>query len=184
MIHFTTSQTVDDLKGILVLQQQNLRGSLTSQEILDEGFVTVAHSLEVLKKMNNIEHNIIVKEAEKIIGYLIAMTSSSRNEIPILQPMFEMLDKIVYKGKVISDYNYLVVGQACVDKHYRGQGILDKAYQEYRNHFQNKYELAITEIASKNMRSMRAHHRVGFTTIHEYFAPNGEGWHVVVWDWH
>ncbi len=183
MITFTTSKSIEDLAGIIELQKKNLPSNLTKEEISREGFVTVVHSLEDLKKMNAIEQSTIAKDDDKIIAYLLAMTSKSKSAIPVLMPMFESFDKIKFRGKILSGYNYIVVGQVCVAKGYRGQGILDNCYAEYKKQFSGKYDFAITEIASRNLRSINAHKRIGFREIHGYTAPDNEQWSIVVWKW-
>jgi predicted GNAT superfamily acetyltransferase len=183
MMEYITSETDKDLLDIIALQKSNLPGSLTPEEMQSQGFVTVVHSLEVLKKMNTIEQSIIVKDDNKVIAYLLAMTEKSKHDIPILIPMFEMFGKIEWGGRPLADYNYIVVGQVCVDKAYRGKGILDDCYATYKAHFKNKYDFAVTEIAIKNGRSINAHKRIGFTEVHRYSVPNGEVWSMVVWDW-
>ena len=183
MINYTTSDTRDDLAGILHLQKSNLLKALTKEEIQSQGFLTVNHSYEELKNLNDIEKHIIAKDGDKIIAYLLAMTEQSKFEIPILVPMFEIFGKTSFAGKLISDYNYIVVGQACVGKQYRGQGVLDNCYSAYKNHFINKYDFAITEIASTNTRSLNAHKRIGFKEINTYISTDKTEWHVVLWDW-
>lgn len=183
MIRYTTSKSESDLLGILELQQRNLAINLSREEVLSQGFVTVTHRLEGLQKMNDLEPHLIAKDGEQVIAYLLAMTVHSKADIPILFPMFELFERIQFRGKTVSNYNYLVVGQVCVDKNYRGQGILDQCYEAYKKQFQNKYDFAITEISIKNQRSINAHRRIGFSEIYRYLAPNGEEWSVVVWEW-
>lgn len=182
MIQYTSSNTESDLSGILELQKTNLPDVLTPDEIKSQGFVTVVHSYNDLKKLNDIEKHIIAKDDDNVIAYLLAMTQQSKFDIPILIPMFKMFDEVIYEGKPVSDYNYLVVGQVCVAKEYRGQGVLDKCYDTYKNYFTNKYDFAITEIDGKNLRSINAHKRIGFKEIHRYTTDKTE-WSIVVWDW-
>jgi len=183
MITYTTSSTEQDLLGILQLQQDNLAKHLTKEEIEGQGFVTVQHSFADIKKMNDIEQSIIAKNGEYVVAYLLAMTAASKNDIPVLVPMFDAFDKLIFAGKTVSSYKYIVVGQVCVHKSFRGMGILDRTYQTYREHFGQKYDFAITEIATKNLRSIHAHQRIGFKSINEYIAPDGEAWSIVIWDW-
>lgn len=183
MITYTTSITNDDLEQILELQKQNLAAGLTAEQIASQGFVTVAHSFRDLHTMNSIEEHVIARDNERVIAYLLAMTAHSRFDIPILMPMFDMFERVEYQNKKIADWRYIVVGQVCVAAGYRGQGILDACYATYRNNFKDRYDFAITEIATRNQRSLNAHKRVGFETIHEYVAPDGEGWNIVVWKW-
>ena len=180
---YTSSNSEEDLIGILELQQKNLRMNLTQEEILSQGFVTVIHSLSDLEKMNDIEQHIICKDNGKVVAYLLAMTSKSKNDIPILIPMFETFEKVLYLGRPVSTYHYMVVGQVCVDKNYRGRGILDRCYEQYKNSFKNRYDFAVTEIAANNLRSINAHKRIGFSEVHKYTSPGAELWSIVIWGW-
>lgn len=182
-IYTTTSVSSSDLIGILTLQKANLAHVLSEKEIQSQGFVTVNHTYDLLKKLNDREKHIIAKDADRVVGYVLAMTSHSRFDIPILVPMFDEFDKITYKGKKVTEQNYIIVGQVCIDKQYRGQGLFDKCYAAYRDAYQQKYDFAITEIASANIRSLHAHKRVGFREVASYSDPNGMEWRVVVWDW-
>lgn len=182
MIFYTPSKT-EDLEGILQLQKRNLPISLTEHEMASQGFVTVVHSLIDLQKLNETEQHIIARDDDKVIAYLLAMTAKSRDAIPVLKPMFTMFNSIQFCNKPVAAYNYIVVGQVCVDKAYRGQGILDGCYAAYKNSFSHKYDFAITEIATKNARSINAHKRIGFKNVCTYVAPDGVEWQIVIWEW-
>lgn len=183
MITFAPAETREDLLGILDLQWANLVTNLSPEEIAAQGFVTVIHSMHDLSELNNAERHIVAKDGDSIIGYLLAMTKASKSAIPVLVPMFDAFDVALYKNKAIKDYHYLVVGQVCVDKHFRGKGIIDKCYAAYKAHYAKKYDFAITEIASINLRSRNAHKRIGFKEIQAYTAGDIR-WIIVVWDWH
>ncbi|MEO9022757.1 MAG: GNAT family N-acetyltransferase [Ginsengibacter sp.] len=183
MINYTTATTSKDLEGILALQKANLAKGLTTEEIQSQGFVTVAHSYEQLKKLNDIENHIIASDNDIIAGYVLAMTQQSKSDIPILLPMFKTFESLVYENKKIADYNYLVVGQVCIDKRYRGKGIFDKCYSAYKKRYNRKYDFAITEIVNTNLRSLNAHKRIGFKEIHSYQTSDNTEWIVLLWDW-
>ncbi|WP_421799155.1 GNAT family N-acetyltransferase [Haliscomenobacter sp.] len=183
MITYTTAQTKADLEGVLELQKANLTRNLSPEEIKNQGFVTIQHSYKQLAKLNEIEAHLIAKDGDRVIAYLLAMTAASKNDIAILDPLFESFDKLEYKGIKIADYKYLVVGQVCVDKDYRGQGILDACYAAYKQFFGRKYDFAITEIARHNVRSLKGHQRVGFKEIHSHQENGQTEWVVVIWDW-
>jgi hypothetical protein len=183
MIIYTTANSKNDLEGILHLQKINLARNLSQDEIRSQGFVTVDHTYDQLERLNGHEKHIIAKDGDKVIGYLLAMTKASKSDIPILLPLFDMFDRVSYNHKKISGYNYMVVGQVCIDKAYRGQGILDDCYASYKKHYSAKYDFAITEIASANPRSLNAHKRIGFKEINVYISPHKTEWSVVIWDW-
>jgi GNAT superfamily N-acetyltransferase len=183
MITYTTSKTKDELAQILALQKQNLAVGLSADQIKAQGFVTVSHSFEDLYKLNELEAHVIAKDNDRVVAYVLAMTARSRFDIPILLPLFESFEEVHYQHKKIASYNYMVVGQVCVAADYRGQGVFDACYAAYKSYFKDKYDFAITEIATRNQRSLHAHKRVGFETIHTYVAPDGEEWNIVLWKW-
>lgn len=180
---YTTSQSDKDLQGILDLQRRNLPVNLSPAEMQSQGFVTVMHTIDDLRKMNNIEQHVIAKDRDQVGAYLLAMTKLSRHDIPVLVPMFDIFDNLVIGGQALADFNFIVIGQACVGKEYRGQGVFDGCYSHYKEVFKSKYDFAVTEIATKNTRSLQAHKRVGFKSIHKYIAPDREEWDIVLLEW-
>lgn len=182
-ITYGLTSTQQDLLGIIDLQKANLPVNITTEEKQLQGFVTVVHALEDLQKLHRIAPHIIARSGEQVVGYVLAMTAASARDIPVLVPMFELFGQITYHGKPVADYRYMVVGQVCVDKHFRGRGVFDRCYQTYCERFAPDYDFAITEIDVENTRSLKAHARLGFKEIHRYQAPNGVNWSIVLWEW-
>lgn len=183
MIEYTTASAVTDLTGILALQRQNLAAALLPNEIQSQGFVTVVHELSDLEHLNLIERHVIAKEGGKIVAYLLAMTEASKHTIPVLRPMFTIFENLEIDGKPFQHFRYMVVGQVCVAKAYRGQGVFDACYAFYKERFRIKYDFAVTEIDATNLRSLAAHRRIGFKELHRYTAPDAKNWVIVWWDW-
>lgn len=182
MIQFKSAESREELEGILTLQRINLSQNISESEKAAQGFVTVHHSFDQLSEMNTIAPHLIAKDGEKVVGYILAMTKASKDLIPVLVPMFEQFNQLVFRGKLLAEFNYLVIGQICVDKNYRGQGIFDGMYDAYRENFSPSFDFAITEIAVSNVRSIKAHQRVGFQIFHE-FSDSSQNWAIVMWDW-
>ena len=182
MILFNLANDSSDLQGILDLQKANLKTELTAENIEKEGFVTVLHTYDELYQLNAIEKHTVAKVGETVVGYALAMTKKSKNDILVLAPMFDLFSSLVYKKKLVSQYNYIVVGQVCVAKNYRGQAVFDGLYENYKLHHQKNYAFAITEIAITKVRSRKAHQRIGFKEIHFFTDCNGIEWVIVVWD--
>lgn len=183
MLTFTTSQNTSDLEQILQLQKENLELSLSPQELQQEGFVTVHHDMKILEEMNHPHQHIIAKDDSILIAYALVMLKAMEQKIPVLIPMFQQVNKLNYKGKLIANTSYFVMGQVCIKKGYRGKGIFKGLYLEMKNQMASNFEFAITEVASRNHRSIRAHQKVGFTSILKYTANNGEDWNILIWDW-
>lgn len=179
---FKLTEKDSELQGILDLQRLNLLSEISESEKLEQGFVTVRHSLEQLRLMHDIEPHVIAVDGKKVIGYILAMTKESRNLVPVLVPMFEQFDRLIFGEKHLSHFDYMVIGQICVDKAFRGLGIFDQMYKFYSSTFYGRYDFAITEIALTNSRSLKAHQRVGFRTIHE-FEDMTHKWAIVLLNW-
>lgn len=183
MITFETTDKKEDLQEILNLQKANLKKNLSKEEVEKDGFVTVDHDLETLIGLTNIEPHAVAKENGKVVGYVLAMTKKSRFDIPLIAPMFDEFKRIPYRGKTIANCNYMVAGQTCVHKDYRGQGLLEGLFPHYKTAFSERYDFSITEIDSSNIRSLKAHQKVGYEIIHSYTNSSNNHWNVVIWEW-
>ena len=173
-----------ELEQILALQQINLPKSISQEESKDQGFVTVEHDFPLLSSMNASAPQIIASAEGKVVGYALVMLERFSAKIPVLIPMFKMLSTLSYQGKSLLEYRYYVMGQVCVDKAFRGKGLFDGMYHEQRRQLSGEYDFVVTEVATRNTRSMRAHERVGFETIHVYTdADHGEEWAIILWNW-
>ncbi|GAB2559535.1 GNAT family N-acetyltransferase [Spirosoma areae] len=184
MISITTVQSQADVQGILALQQANLRKHVPAEVQADQGFVTVEHDPAVLTRMNQAAPGVIAKDGDTVVGYALTMLPEFGADVPELLPLFELLNTLPYKGKPVSDYQWYVMGQVCVAEGYRGQRVFDQMFQHHRDVYGDRFQLLITDISANNIRSLRAHARVGFETLHEFHDPTlGETWVIVVWDW-
>jgi len=180
----TNVKSEDDVRGILALQQKNLKKNLTPEQIQSQGFLTVEHKFSVLKAMNDAQPSVIVKDGDTVVAYCLAMFPQFRNDVPELKTLFDTIDEIDYEGQTVKDFKYVVMGQVCVGEGYRGLGFFDGMYQKLREELSAKFELCVTDISTNNTRSLKAHARVGFIPVKDFNdAILDEIWRVVVWDW-
>jgi GNAT superfamily N-acetyltransferase len=167
-----------EMEQILELQRANLPRNLTERERAESGFVTVEHTLDVLRKMHGIAPSIVAKDGEVLAGYALVMPVECREFVPVLRPMFERLDA----NPRLAGRRYYVMGQICVARPYRGQGVFDRLYAAHREYLHGRFDASVTEISVRNPRSMRAHARVGFEELERYRDATDE-WLVVIWSW-
>jgi len=160
-------ETPLDLSRILSLQKKNITAAISLEEMSSQGFVTVEHSLAQLEKMQALTPQIIAVKEQELVGYALVMPRALKNIIPVLVPMFDLLDTLSYKGQAVKDLSYYVMGQVCVAKEYRGQ---------------EQYNYCITEVSTRNLRSMQAHFAIGFELLHRFTDAQDE-WNIVLWDW-
>ena len=171
-----------ELEGILELQRQNHRSEVSETTKQTEGFVTVQHEPDTLQLMNTQARQVVAIHENEVIGYALVMTKELRDHIPVLMPMFDMFEKIDYRGIQLSKHRYYVMGQICIAAAQRGMGIFQALYDKHRAVYQSRFDLCLTEVSSSNPRSMRAHEKVGFNTIHTYTDETDE-WNILAWDW-
>ncbi|GAB3991059.1 hypothetical protein GCM10028807_20020 [Spirosoma daeguense] len=182
MLVITTVQSEADVQGILTLQQANLRRNVSTDLQASQGFVTVEHDPSVLLRMNQAAPSIIAKDGDTVVGYALTMLPEFGADVPELLPLFALINTLTYKEKPLNQYSWYVMGQVCVADGYRGQQLFDRMFQHHQEVYGNRYQLLITDISANNVRSLRAHARVGFESIHEFYDSTiGETWVVVAW---
>ncbi|MEM9986404.1 MAG: GNAT family N-acetyltransferase [Bacteroidota bacterium] len=181
MLTFRPAQTDAELESILALQRANLASALDEVSLREEGFVTVEHDLDLLGKMNQPYGHMLALEAEKVQGYCLVMLASLADEIAVLRPMFEKIQGLHFKHQPLKEVSYFAMGQVCIAKAWRGKGMFVGMYQALAKQMSPDFELCITGISARNLRSLRAHAKLGFETLSVYEDPDGETWHLVAW---
>jgi len=182
MITTKLASQESELQGIQRLQSNNLRKHLSDAEAADQGFLIAEYSVDYLREMNRHRPSVIAVDGDQVVGYVLAATQEIREGHPLLADLFRQIDQLRYDNQPLRDAEYVVVGQVCVDKDYRGLGLVPQMYRLFRESLQNSYRYAVTDIAKTNPRSLQAHGKIGFQVIH---SINFEGleWDIVLWDW-
>jgi predicted GNAT superfamily acetyltransferase len=183
MIEIGIAKTENDFNGILELQALNHVEQVSPTVHSTQGFVTVRHDLRLLKDMAYSTPQIIAKKDGNIIGFALVMTLEFADRIPVLLPMFKMLETLSFEERPLTSYSYYIMGQVCIAESFRGQGLFEQLYAEHKTQLSAQYDLCVTEVSLRNPRSMRAHEKVGFEVIHS-FEDNADSWKILAWDWH
>lgn len=168
----------EELYQILELQHKNIPTSISDAEKQKEGFVTVQHDFKTLKMMNNVCAHSIAKHNNSVVGYALSMVKEFKNTIPVLQPMFKEIELCIN----VTTTNYITMGQICIDKAYRKQGLFKALYKFMQLQLRSKFDILITEVDVNNTRSLNAHKAVGFTELKRYIFNNQE-WVLLSWNW-
>jgi GNAT superfamily N-acetyltransferase len=173
-----------EIRAVLRLQAANHPSALSAEAMASEGFVTVRHDVEVLRRMSQVAPGIVAVAEERVVGYALVMPRTFAADVPILAPLFAMLETLSWKdGPLATNPRWFVMGQICVAEDYRGRGVFTGLYQAMASRYHDGYDFTVTEVAARNTRSLRAHARVGFETLHVYpDETTGEQWHVIALD--
>jgi hypothetical protein len=162
MINITTASE-EDLEGIYHLSQQNLKGNISLAQQQEEGFVTWAYSMDLLKKMNALAPSIIAKEAERVVGYALTTLVEARQFHTELDGFLHFVETLPYGGRPLSSYAFYCMGQVWIQKDCRGKGVFEAMYQKHREVYGGRYDLLVTDIAANNHRSLKHTGRLAFS---------------------
>jgi len=180
MVTYSRCTTENELRQILKLQQENLPTAVSEDRKKTDGFVTVLHTFDLLKAMNDTCPHIIAKENNTVIGYTLCMDPKFGDTLEVLRPMFKEIENALSDAAVplASNSNYIVMGQVCIATEFRKQGIFRKLYETMKRQVLPPYEYIITEVDATNIRSINAHYAVGFRKLSTYRA-NGQDWELI-----
>ena len=180
-VKVSLASTDFDLVGIKNLQTKNLKSNLSSEEKKTEGFLTAEYTMSYLKRINQISPAVILKKGN-VVGYALAVTKDLSKEHEMLNQLLVKFEKQKYKKTLLASESYIVVAQLCVDKSYRGMGLVEKMYSFFKKkYFDFKY--CVTAVDNKNLRSSNIHKKCGFVKIGEVLIGNSPG-EIILWDWH
>jgi predicted GNAT superfamily acetyltransferase len=87
--------------------------------------------------------------------------------------MFQQIDNCVN-----SDETYIVMGQICIDKQFRKQGVFRGLYHFMKHEMSSRYNMIITEVDVANTRSINAHFAIGFKALYSY-RSNNQNWKIL-----
>ena len=123
------------------------------------------------QEMNNDGCIIACFDHDYLCGYIVVSSIELNRQFPLVAAMIDSFPKIIYKGKLLVDYNAIISGPVCIDKNYRGKGILANLIENIKKFLQRKIscpELLITLISGENSRSIRAHEKAGMKVISQF----------------
>ena len=159
-----------DFDKIVALQNSNLASALKQSEQLD-GFLTASFSAQQFQAMDNDLCVVVCTEAEQMIGYACASSVEYNKSIPLIATMLKYFPMITYKNKSLATYHSFIYGPVCIDKGYRGKGILHPLFKkilEFLLHEHQQLELLTTLISIENTRSLNAHEKLSMEIVGQF----------------
>ena len=174
-----TASRIAHFQKIVELQIQNLPSTLTEDEAMTEGFVTLRHTAKLLEEMNTPYPHIISMDGDDLVGYTLVMLKEFNEVFPVMAPIIDIINELSYNNKPLGDSKYFIMGQVCIAKKARSQGIFKKLYDRLEEQMMSDFDYMITVISYQNKRSLRAHEKVGFETI-KIDTSKGRDWVIVL----
>ena len=172
---------LDDIQGVLALQELYLVSNLSEEE-KKSGFVTTPFSIEQLAHVINNEGLFIAKDDHKIIAYIFAESWHFFSQWPIFEHMISLFPKLSFLDFEINSTSSFQYGPICIDKKYRGKGLINSLFELMRIHLAKKYPLSLTSINKTNAPSLKAHtEKLKWTVIGD-FQFKGNDYFILAYD--
>jgi hypothetical protein len=172
---------LSDINGILDLQEQYLVSNLSEEE-KKSGFVTTPFSVAQLTQIIGQEGLFVAKDKQRIIAYIFAGSWNYFSQWPIFNHMTSLFPKLQFRDFEITTTNSFQYGPICIDKKYRGQGLINRFFEFMRMHVVKKYPLSITFINKTNIPSKKAHtEKLAWIIIGE-FEFNSNNYYILGYD--
>jgi hypothetical protein len=145
-----------DYAAILRLQSANYIGNLSEGE-RGEGFLSAEFSQEQIEQIASELGIVIAVDAGIVAGYLCAFRNQFNHGSPVLTKMFECYDRLRFQEKPLHSWNTYVYGPVCIDRMYRGRGLLKGLYEAQKRGLTGRFEVGVAFVSRDNPHSLRAH---------------------------
>ena len=164
--------TLNDIEGVLDLQKLYLVSNLSEEE-KKAGFVTTPFSVDQLTFVINNGGLFLAKDNAKTIAYIFAESWDFFIQYPIFEHMIRLFPKLSFLDFGINTTNSFQYGPICIDKEYRGKGLINSLFEFMRIHIEKRYPLAVTFINKTNAPSLKAHtEKLKWTVIGDFEFNN------------
>lgn len=170
-----------DIRGVLALQELYLVSNLSEEE-KKSGFVTTPFSVEQLTYVINNEGLFIAKDNNKIIAYIFAESWQFFSQWPIFEHMISLFPELSFLDFEINSTTSFQYGPICIDKKYRGKGLINTLFEFMRIHLVKKYPLSLTFINKTNIPSLKAHTEKLKWTVLSDFQFNNNNYFILAYD--
>jgi len=172
---------LDDIDGVLALQELYLVSNLSEEE-RKSGFVTTPFTIEQLTHVIKNEGLFIAKDDSKIIAYIFAESWHFFSQWPIFEHMISLFPELSFLDFEINSTRSFQYGPICIDKKYRGKGLINLMFEFMRIHVVKKYPLSLTFINKTNAPSLKAHTEKLKWTIIADFQFNNNNYYILAYD--
>ena len=153
------------------------------QEDKKDGFITTAFTKEQMVDLITLEQGLFIAiENEKIVAYVMSASWKFWSRWPMFAFMMEDLPNLEYLGQKLTVQNSYQYGPVCVDKEYRGSGVLEKIFDFARENMAKRFPILVTFINKINPRSYEAHTKKLKLEVIKEFTYNNNNYYELVYD--
>lgn len=169
-----------DYRGILDLVEAYQIGNLTPAE-RGNGFLSARFSLPQVAAMAEDLGIVVALERGGVVGILCASRFDWSETPPIVQSMAATFPRIPFEGRPLSDWRSFLYGPVCIDRPFRGQGLLRKMGQCLNQPLKGRYDVGAVLVSENNPHSLEAHTLgLGMKDVGA-FTHNGQGYRILAY---
>ena len=173
---------IKDIEKVLELHSKYQIDSI-KQEDKKDGFITTAFTKEQMVDLITLEQGLFIAiENEKIVAYVMSASWKFWSRWPMFAFMMEDLPNLEYLDQKLTVQNSYQYGPVCVDKEYRGKGVLEKLFDFARQNMSKRFPILVTFINKINPRSYEAHTKKLKLEVIEEFSYNNNNYYELVYD--
>jgi GNAT superfamily N-acetyltransferase len=173
---------IEDIEKVLELHSKYQIDSIR-QEDKKDGFITTAFTKEQMIDLITLEQGLFIAlENEKIVAYVMSASWNFWSRWPMFAFMVEDLYNLEYLGQKLTIQNSYQYGPVCVDKEYRGSGVLEKIFDFARENMAKRFPILVTFINKINPRSYEAHTKKLKLEVIKEFSYNNNNYYELVYD--
>ena len=173
---------IEDIEKVLELHFKYQIDSIKEEDKKD-GFITTAFTKEQMVDLITLEQGLFIAiENEKIVAYVMSASWKFWSRWPMFAFMMEDLPNLEYLGQKLTVQNSYQYGPVCVDKEYRGSGVLEKIFDFARKNMAKRFPILVTFINKINPRSYEAHTKKLKLEVIKEFTYNNNNYYELVYD--
>ena len=173
---------IKDIEKVLELHSKYQIDSI-KQEDKKDGFITTAFTKEQMVDLITLEQGLFIAvENDRIVAYVMSASWDFWSRWPMFAFMIEDLPNLEYLGQKLSVQNSYQYGPVCVDKEYRGSGVLEKLFDFARENMAKRFPILVTFINKINPRSYEAHTKKLKLEVIKEFSYNNNNYYELVYD--
>ncbi len=176
-----TLATKEDIPQVYALQKKYHIDTIAEEDKAD-GFVTTLFSDEQFASLIDEAGLFIAKDGDSIVAYAMAASWAYWSAWPLFQFMIEELKDFTYKGEVMTRENSYQYGPICIEKAYRGTGVLEGLFAYHLEVMAEHYPYMLTFINQINQRSFAAHTKKLHMDLIRNFDFNNQHYYELGYD--
>ena len=166
-----------DYEGMVKLQHANFINNLSAAEALD-GFLSIEYTEEQFEEINNDAGIAVAIKDGELAGYLCGASCGYSKQFPILNAVVQQFSNSAIQKRGMTETNTFVYGPVCIDRSFRGSGVLQGLYGTIKEIARPRYGHCVLFISDRNSRSLSAHLRLGMRDLGK-FEFNGKSFHLL-----